>query len=52
MDAHARKCLERATEILRLAEAEEDPELKAYLVSLAASWTKAAGDVIAEPEDA
>jgi hypothetical protein len=51
MDAHARKCLERAAEILRLAEAEEDPELKSYLVNLAASWTRAAGNNIAEPED-
>jgi hypothetical protein len=52
MDARARKCLERASEILRLAEAEEDPALKAYLVDLAASWTKAAGDNLVEPEDA
>jgi hypothetical protein len=52
MDGHVRKCLERAAEILRLAEAESDPELKAYLVNLAASWTKAAGDIIAEPEGA
>jgi len=51
MDTRARRCLERASEILRLAEAEEDPELKAYLVNLAASWTKAAGDNLVAPED-
>jgi hypothetical protein len=52
MEGHAHKCLERAREIMRLAEAEQDPELKVYLVNLAAEWTKAASANIAEGEGA
>jgi len=42
MNKHARECLERAAYCTQLAEAERDPELKAYLLNLAASWTQAA----------
>jgi len=39
---HVRECLERAAYCAQLAEAEDDPELRSYLLSLAASWTRAA----------
>ena len=42
MAEHARECLERAKYCTRLAEAESDPELKAYLLELAVDWTRAA----------
>jgi hypothetical protein len=42
MNDYARKCLERAAFCTQLAEAENDPELKAYLLRLAADWTRAA----------
>jgi hypothetical protein len=46
MTEHARECLERAEYCTRLAEAESDPELKAYLLKLAVDWTRAAqGDL-------
>jgi hypothetical protein len=41
MNEHVRECLERAAYCTQLAEAENDPELKAYLLKLAASWTQA-----------
>jgi hypothetical protein len=44
MGTQVSECLERAEYCIRLAEAEEDPDLKAYLLKLAASWTKAAHD--------
>ena len=47
MDEHARECLKRAAYCTELAEAERDPELKAYLLKLAASWTRAAQETIA-----
>jgi hypothetical protein len=34
--------LKRVAECVRLAEAERDPELKAYLTELAAAWALAA----------
>ena len=42
MDRHARESLQRAAECARLADAESDPELKAYLITLASSWMKVA----------
>lgn len=42
MNEHLRECLDRAAYCTRLAEAENDPELKAYLLQLAVSWTRAA----------
>jgi hypothetical protein len=42
MTEHARECLERAKYCTQLAEAESDPELKAYLLKLAVGWTRAA----------
>jgi hypothetical protein len=42
MDKDARECLERAAECARLADAETDPELKAYLIKLASSWMQVA----------
>ena len=36
------ECLKRAEECLRLAETEDDPNLKKYLYRLAAVWRKAA----------
>src|SRR5262245_6152235 len=42
MTEHARECLERAKYCTRLAEAESDSELKAYLLKLAVDWTHAA----------
>jgi hypothetical protein len=42
MGKQVSECLERAEYCIRLAEAEKDPELQAYLLRLAASWTKAA----------
>jgi hypothetical protein len=40
--AHVRECLHRATYCAQLAETESDPEMKAYLLKLAAAWTRAA----------
>jgi hypothetical protein len=42
MGTHGHYCLKRAAECVRLAEAERDPELKAYLTELAAAWALAA----------
>ena len=42
MDKYARESLKRAAECARLADAESDPELKAYLITLASSWMKVA----------
>lgn len=42
MNEHLRECLDRAAYCTQLAEAENDPELKAYLLNLAVSWTRAA----------
>jgi hypothetical protein len=47
MTEHARKCLERAKYCTRLAEAESDAELKAYLLKLAVDWTHAAQEELA-----
>ena len=46
MNEHLRECLNRAAYCARLAEAENDPELKAYLLKLAVSWTRAAQDSV------
>jgi hypothetical protein len=40
-----RECLKRADECARLAEAESDPELRAYLIKLGSSWTQAAREM-------
>ena len=42
----ASECLKHAAECARLAEAEGDLELKAYLSKLASSWTRAAEETI------
>jgi hypothetical protein len=42
MNEHLRECLDRAAYCAQLAEFENDPELKAYLLKLAVSWTRAA----------
>jgi hypothetical protein len=47
MTEHARDYLERAKYCTRLAEAESDPELKAYLLKLAVGWTCAAQEELA-----
>jgi hypothetical protein len=44
MNKDARDCLKRAAECARLADAESDPALKAYLIRLASSWMQAATD--------
>ena len=43
---NASECLKRAAECARLAEAESDLELKAYLTKLASSWTRAAEETV------
>ena len=53
MNEHLRECLDRAAYCTGLAEAENDPELKAYLLKLAVSWTQAAQESAKGPlEDA
>jgi hypothetical protein len=42
MDKRIREYLERATYCRQLAEGERDPEMRAYLLRLAADWTSAA----------
>ena len=42
MSKQVSECLERAKYCMQVAEAEKDPQLRAYLLKLAASWTKAA----------
>jgi len=42
MGKQVSECLERAEYCICLADGEKDPELKSYLLKLAASWTKAA----------
>jgi len=49
MHDDARECLGRAAECARLAEDEKHPELKRYLTTLAASWTKAASETVEVP---
>jgi hypothetical protein len=49
MNEHLRECLGRAAYCTRLAEAENDPELKAYLLKLAVSWTRAAQESVKDP---
>ncbi len=46
MDRHTRECLNRAAYCAQLAEFESDPEMKAYLLKLAASWTRAAKETV------
>jgi hypothetical protein len=46
MNEHLRECLNRAAYCTGLAEAENDPELKAYLLKLAVSWTRAAQESV------
>jgi hypothetical protein len=46
MTNHARECLERAAYCAQLAETEIDPEMKAYLLKLASSWTRAANETV------
>ncbi len=46
MNEHPRECLERAAYCTQLAESENDPKLKAYLLKLAASWTRAAQESV------
>jgi hypothetical protein len=51
MDRYAEEGLKRAAECVRLADAESDPELKAYLIKLASSWMKVAtGQLASEPQ--
>jgi hypothetical protein len=53
MAEQTHECLERAAYCTRLAESESDAELKAYLLKLAASWTRAAQKAVEEDlEDA
>jgi hypothetical protein len=42
MNTYARECLDRAAYCLRLAEAEIEPDMRAFLLRLARSWTRAA----------
>jgi len=46
MNRHARECLDRAAYCAQLAEAEDNPEMKAYLLKLATSWTRAAQETV------
>ena len=46
MNKQPREFLKRAAECVRLAEAEQDPEMKTYLMKLAASWTRAAQESV------
>jgi hypothetical protein len=46
MHKDAREYLERAAECARLAEGVDHPELKLYLTTLAASWTKVAAETV------
>ena len=39
-------CLKRAAECARLAETASDPELKVYLMKLAAAWQAAAAEAV------
>jgi hypothetical protein len=48
MTEHTRECLERAAYCRRLAESESETELKVYLLTLAASWTRAAQKTVEE----
>jgi hypothetical protein len=49
VNEHLRECLDRAAYCTRLAEAENDPELKAYLLNLAVSWARAAQQSVKGP---
>jgi hypothetical protein len=51
MNEHLRECLDRAAYCTQLAEAENDPELKAYLLNLAVSWTRAAQENVKGPAE-
>jgi hypothetical protein len=42
MTEQTRECLERAVYCTRLAESESATEVRVYLLTLAASWTRAA----------
>jgi hypothetical protein len=42
MNSRARECLDRATECVRLAEAENDDRVRLLLVNLASAWARAA----------
>jgi hypothetical protein len=42
MSREPQECLKRAGECVRLAEAEREPELRAYLIKLGSSWAQAA----------
>jgi len=42
MNEDAIECLKRAAECARLAEAENDPNIRLFLKNLAVSWTKEA----------
>jgi hypothetical protein len=46
MTNHVRECLERAAYCMQLADAENDPEMKAYLLELAGSWRRAAQETV------
>jgi hypothetical protein len=43
---NAEECLNRAAECARLAEATNDPELKVYLMKLAAAWQAVVAEAI------
>ena len=45
MSKEPQECLKRAGECVRLAEAESDPELRAYLIKLGSSWAQAAREI-------
>ena len=45
MSREPQECLKRAGECVRLAEAERDPELRAYLIKLGSSWAQAAREL-------
>jgi hypothetical protein len=53
MTEQTHHCLERAAYCTRLAESDADTELKAYLLKLAVSWTRASQKTLQEDlEDA
>jgi hypothetical protein len=50
-EQHVRECLARARYCKQLADSESDPEMRAYLLQLAADWTRAAEEASSTEEE-
>jgi hypothetical protein len=50
-EQHVRECLARARYCKQLAESESDLEMRAYLLQLAADWTRAAEEESSTEEE-